>query len=222
MDGAPAPVTQVAGDVLTLARAFGEHLEALAGSFEIAIDASDLTSRAVAIIDAWAEREYEDRTASSKRRTPPTVLSWAEDRLGVPELSSRLRAAGIESLVPDDLHDVATRDRAAAAIAGITGVDAAFAATGSVVLSSGPGMNRVASLLPLRHLLLVPLDRIYPSIEAWIEELRRSDRLGGFIRENRQISFITGPSKSADIELNLTLGVHGPRVVHAILFDASS
>ena len=100
-----------------------------------------------------------------------------------------------------------------------TGVEAAFANTGSVVLTPAPGRSRIASLLPLHHLILVPLSKIYPTFEDWLAKLRKEGHLETFVRESGQIAFITGPSKSADIELNLTLGVHGPKVVHAIVFD---
>ncbi len=101
----------------------------------------------------------------------------------------------------------------------MTSADAAFASTGSIVLASGRGKSRAASLLPLRHLVLVPMSRIHPTVEAWLRTLRHDQALGSFLRVSGQIVFITGPSKSADIELNLTLGVHGPRVVHALIFD---
>ncbi len=102
---------------------------------------------------------------------------------------------------------------------GLTSVDAAFASTGSVALAPGPGRSRAASLLPLRHIMLVPLSRIYPTVEDWLRFLRQAGRLSDLLQRSAQIVFVTGPSKSADIELILALGVHGPQVVHAVVFD---
>ncbi|MCB0161848.1 MAG: LUD domain-containing protein, partial [Caldilineaceae bacterium] len=84
---------------------------------------------------------------------------------------------------------------------------------------AGPGRNRAASLLPIRHIALIPTSRLYPTMEAWLAELRADGRLVDTLRQSANWSMITGPSKSADIGGELTLGVHGPKFVHAILFD---
>ena len=102
---------------------------------------------------------------------------------------------------------------------GITGVDAAFAATGSMLMISAPGASRAASLLPLRHIALIPFSRLYANMEDFLSERRARGELTDLLRSRAAWQMITGPSKSADIEMNLTLGVHGPKHVHAILFN---
>jgi L-lactate dehydrogenase complex protein LldG len=102
---------------------------------------------------------------------------------------------------------------------GLTGVEAAAAATGSMIMLAGPRTSRAASLLPLRHIALIPFSRLYPTMEDWLAARRAAGQLDRLLRESANLTLITGPSKSADIEFHLTLGVHGPQVVHAILFE---
>ncbi|MEA2026292.1 MAG: lactate utilization protein, partial [Chloroflexota bacterium] len=97
---------------------------------------------------------------------------------------------------------------------GLTGAEAAFAETGSVVVRSGPGRPRMASLIPLIHVVLLPEDRIYRSPMHWLTE-PESNAAGA-----ANVVYITGPSRTADIEQKLTLGVHGPRELHVILIPA--
>ena len=91
---------------------------------------------------------------------------------------------------------------------GITGVDFAIAETGTLVLLSGPKQPRLTSLLPPVHISILERKNIVANIHVLFE------RLGKFYESYDKlcscISFITGPSRTADIELNLTLGVHGP------------
>ena len=97
---------------------------------------------------------------------------------------------------------------------GLTGVEAALAETGSIVVRSGPGTSRAASLLPPVHIALVPISKVYPSIFEW------KDSLSGEFPS--QIVIISGPSKTADIEQTLSVGVHGPKRFIAVLYEDQS
>lgn len=208
----PTAVTFAEGDIAALARLFGDNLREVLGSYEIVERSADVPPRIVAQIERW--RRDMNGTASYGNE----VLSWATDELPIPDLSSQLEELGVSLFVPDNLHDKKERTHAATLPVGLTGVDAAFAGTGSMVLVPGPGRSRAASLLPLHHIALVPMTNVHPTFESWLATLRRNGELEKLVREHAQLAFVTGPSKSADIELNLTLGVHGPRDVHAIVF----
>ena len=95
---------------------------------------------------------------------------------------------------------------------GISGVDLAIADTGSLLVQARPGQERVTSLLPRTHVALVHETQIVPDMNsafAWLAEQPLSDN----------VTLITGPSKTGDIELQLTTGVHGPGHWHVLLVD---
>jgi L-lactate dehydrogenase complex protein LldG len=104
-----------------------------------------------------------------------------------------------------------TRERQAAAELGITGCHAAIAETGSLVVLSGPGTPRAASLLPPVHLCLVRRADLFATMGEFFHER------AGDIAASSCCTFITGPSRTADIELTLTLGVHGPGKVMVVV-----
>ncbi len=106
-----------------------------------------------------------------------------------------------------------TASRAAQALAevGVTGVDAAIAETGTLALVSSADHPRTASLLPPVHLAIVRTADLVPTLRTCFARLR--DR----IPSASAINFITGPSRTADIELQLTLGVHGPGELLVVL-----
>jgi L-lactate dehydrogenase complex protein LldG len=97
---------------------------------------------------------------------------------------------------------------------GITGSLAAFADTGTVVLSTASRRSLLPSLLPAVHLVIVRAKDIYSNMEAWLEA-------GGshFVANSSNVVFISGPSRTADIEMNLTIGVHGPGQVIAVVIE---
>ncbi|MGQ9850339.1 MAG: LutC/YkgG family protein [Aggregatilineaceae bacterium] len=101
----------------------------------------------------------------------------------------------------------------AGADAGITGTVAALAETGSVVVNSGPGRSRLVSLLPPVHIALVPASCLVSDLLTWA-----AARSGEW---PANVTVISGPSKTADIEQTLAIGMHGPKRVIAILYGES-
>ena len=97
-------------------------------------------------------------------------------------------------------------------LAGITGAFCAIAETGTLMMCSGEDTPATTSLLPETHIAVVSRSRIVAGMEdAW--DLLRRD-IGGM---PRAVNFISGPSRTADIEQTVTLGAHGPYRVHVLL-----
>ena len=151
-------------------------------------------------------------------------IAWHPAALGV-DWTSELLAQGLDTVampaagVESPVERQALRDLIAAADVGVTGVDLAIAETGSLVLLSGSGRPRSTSLLPPYHVavfdrsaLVESLAQVGVFLEAWHDGRPEAWR-GGVI------NVITGPSRTADIELTLTRGVHGPKEVHAIFVE---
>jgi L-lactate dehydrogenase complex protein LldG len=97
---------------------------------------------------------------------------------------------------------------------GITGSFCAIAETGTLMLLSGTTTYPATSLQPDTHIAIVRRSRIVRSMEDAWDLLRREH---GTLP--RQVAFVSGPSRTADIEMTLVLGIHGPYRVHVILLD---
>jgi L-lactate dehydrogenase complex protein LldG len=101
---------------------------------------------------------------------------------------------------------------------GLTGADYALAETGSVIVLPRRGLSRLVSLVPPVHVALVrPLDVLESLDDLFLlrrlEYYQRNGEMGSYL------NFITGPSRTADIEQTIVIGVHGPREVHMVLLD---
>ena len=97
-------------------------------------------------------------------------------------------------------------------LVGITGAFCAVAETGTLMMCSGPDTPPATSLLPETHIAVLRRNRIVAGSEdAWA--LLRSEHEG----LPRAVNFISGPSRTADIEQTVTLGAHGPYRVHILL-----
>ncbi|MDQ0897110.1 lactate utilization protein [Paenibacillus sp. V4I7] len=105
--------------------------------------------------------------------------------------------------------------KAAGADIGIVAVEHAVAYTGSLVVTSAATRGRSVSLLPTTFIAIIPVDRIKTKLGEVLrpfDDLAAEDRPAG-------IHFISGPSRSADIENDLTIGVHGPGIVYALIIE---
>jgi len=102
----------------------------------------------------------------------------------------------------------------AAADAGITEADALVAASGTLLLRAASGA-RTVSLLPALHVAVVPAARVVPDLAA---ALRASRGPGG--APDTCLTLVTGPSRTADIEKKLVVGVHGPCALHVIVVES--
>jgi L-lactate dehydrogenase complex protein LldG len=159
----------------------------------------------------------------AQERSAKSVLSWHPRALGL-DLRTSLGAEGLSvTVAPDGDPDAASRashrEAAARAEIGVTGVDWALAETGTLIVLSGRGRPRSTSLLPATHVAVFGRDRLVESLEqvgVMLEALHvdPARSMSGAV-----INFITGPSRTADIELTLTRGVHGPKEVHAIYVE---
>ena len=95
---------------------------------------------------------------------------------------------------------------------GVTGAFAAIAETGTLVLASGPDTPATGSLLPETHVAIVRAGRIVAHMEDAFALAREA-----FGQLPRAINFVSGPSRTADIDQTIVLGAHGPSRVHIIL-----
>lgn len=122
-------------------------------------------------------------------------------------LAAHLVAAGLATLTPSDPR---WRDELPRASVGITGAYLGVVETGSLALTSAPGRPRATSLLPPVHVCLV---REQDLVETFAEAVTRvaGDPLPS------ALTWIGGPSRTGDLEMVLTLGVHGPGVVEVVV-----
>ncbi len=95
---------------------------------------------------------------------------------------------------------------------GLTGCFCAVAESGSLVLLSGAATPKATALLPETHIAIVPLARIVASLEDAFTLLRAEHG-----EPPRSMWFVSGPSRTADIEQTIVIGAHGPYRAHVIL-----
>ncbi len=195
-------IGKVIADPEGLREAFISEAEALSAQVHSPTDHVEATKILLRIIQACGAK---------------AVLAWGEEHLPIAGVWEALTGAGVQildSTLPPSGDEVTRAVRLAdldRATVGITGALAGLADTGSLVLTSGPGQGRLASLLPPVHIALLPAANLHPTMAAFFAAHPDA------VRQASNLVFISGPSRTADIEQTLTMGVHGPRDLHVLL-----
>ena len=100
---------------------------------------------------------------------------------------------------------------------GVTSADYALADTGTLVLLSGGEQHRLISLLPPVHVCILEPARILPALSQLLTHVR--EEFYSRERPPQALTCITGPSRTADIEHTITMGVHGPKSLHVLIYS---
>jgi L-lactate utilization protein LutC len=170
------------------------------------------------LVDDWPDARSAVETLLDEY-SPASALCWKHLALEKLGLASLLDSLGIAQLDYDSVLNVEPserRNRMLAAGVGISSATYAIAETGSLAMASGPGTERVASLLPPVHIAIVSAEQILPDLFDLFERMQSSnDKASTDMPSNWTL--ITGPSKTGDLELKLTTGVHGPGKWHVII-----
>ncbi len=155
-------------------------------------------SASVDVVKTAAEVAESVRSFLRKNNMPSVVTIAPDDRLN-------------RYPWPHDLK-ISRRNAVADDITSITAAEAGVIETGSLVLRSSPKSSTGTNFLPENHIVIVRQDQLVKNLEdGWRSALGSSNAVP------RTVNFITGPSKTADIEQTIEYGAHGPRRLHVVL-----
>lgn len=147
------------------------------------------------------------------------VITWDPEKIDLPGLADLLEQCEAKRLdgriAGEPVQRTALLQTHERALACIAGVDAAIAESATLVVHSGEGRARMASLLAPVFIAVVRRPRLVRGLGEAIERIKQT--YGEVFRDASALTLITGPSRTADIELTLTLGVHGPREIHVVI-----
>ncbi len=139
---------------------------------------------------------------------PPRRIAISDN----PEIERLLNLTDLEieelGIVPN-AHDIFSFD------VGISTVQAAISETGTLVLDSTRERHRLLSLVPPVHIAIVRASQIYRTLGEVLSLIRKDKEI------SPAVTFITGPSRTADIELTLAIGVHGPQQLYVIIDEVN-
>jgi L-lactate dehydrogenase complex protein LldG len=147
-----------------------------------------------------------------------SVVLWKHPLLEEMNIGEHLRERNM-AVIFSDLPDAGKTGRdklikeSAISFIGITSADCCIAETGTLVLKTAPGKERIVSLLPSIHVAVIKLEQVIADFKELYTLLDKDLKDSPEGIENG-MTFITGPSKTADIEATMVHGAHGPREVY--------
>lgn len=161
------------------------------------------------IVELCQTNEPHEELLDGPKDTPKTIAAPGLPSEQAAGLRAQCEAKGFAFV------DKGLRDYVGGLEIGVAWAVAALADTGSCIVNSSDEDTRLATMLPETSVLLVPRSRILagaPDVAPVLRDLFPKDHPA-------YIAYISGPSRTADIERVLTLGVHGPLALHAVLVD---
>jgi len=169
-------------------------------------------------VDLFVAMAEEVQATVARVASPAAVVEEVARYLAAENLPAEFVAAPDPRLdeIPWDARPLLRIRRGRAGVGdavGLTPCLAAIAETGTLMLISGAATPTTLNFLPDTHIVLVYPDQVVATYEDGWDRLRSG---GGM---PRAINFITGPSRTGDIEQRIELGAHGPRRLHIILVD---
>jgi L-lactate utilization protein LutC len=195
---AAVPVAQSAQRA-ELASTFARELEEVGGRFLGILTPAEVTNRIVSL------------AGEIGARTVALGQGVASDMDAIGEALERADFRIVRTVAVADTERAAMRARVADADLGIAEADFAIASTGTLAVVSNANRPSSLTLLPPASLVIVQIDRIMPNLAAVLAEMGTAG-----VAANR-LTLITGPSRTADIEKRIVLGVHGPKSLHVIV-----
>jgi L-lactate dehydrogenase complex protein LldG len=200
------------GEVSSIRMKWSDHYEGIWGMSQTAVWENFETAlgKAGAVLESC--EDFGAAIAYIRKNAGGDVL--------VPDFPTARRFGLVQALIEAGcvLVDAASRQEAPRAVAGVTGANFAIADTGTLVLESTAEAVRMSTTLPERHFVLLDPRKIVADGAAAVPWMRRMHQE----RPQAFLAWITGPSRTADIERVLTIGVHGPRELHVLLVEGLS
>ena len=182
-----------------LALTFARELEEVGGKFLGIMTPGEVSNRIVSLA-----REISAKAVALGRGIVSNM-----DAVG--EALERADFKIVRTMPVADIERAATRSRVADADLGIVDADFAIASTGTLAVVSTPDRPSSLTLLPPASLAIVQIDRVMLNLAIVLSALGPNG-----VAANR-LTLITGPSRTADIEKRIVLGVHGPKSLHVIV-----
>jgi len=170
-------------------------------------------------VDLFETMAREQAATIARVTDPNAIPATIAGYLKTSNLPPQIRMAPDENLTDlpwagQPMLEVATGRAAAEDRVSLTGAFAGIAETGTLMLLSGPTHPTTLNFLPDVHIVVLRADDVVgPYEDAW-ERVRAKYGAEGL---PRTVNFVTGPSRTADIEQTIQLGAHGPRRLHIIL-----
>lgn len=169
---------------------FSQEVEALGGKVSVYSSKEDLHEGCQRLLESL---------------DPKSILTWDQDVLahwGISPLLDRWPFLSLQD-----------PNKAIHADVGITAVSYAIADTGTLVLYANEHQMRATSLFPAVHIALVAASQIKTRMGEVFSQLDETEKIPS------SIHFISGPSRSSDIENDLSIGVHGPAALHVMVLQ---